>query len=108
MDTSSKINKAFLYRLLGYYGEFQRFEKNRGQEKKYPKGLLYLPHLKYDIARNIQGKEETPQTRADLKLLEPLLASYASEGELFIRHLPVAVFIALYRQRERNQKGARA
>lgn len=101
-DSNSPITAGFLYRLLNYYREYRSY--------RYPKdgkpdlrGLLYLPHLKYDIARNITESRKKRKEEAE-RLMSQLLQSVPGEDQsLFIDHLPVSLFITLYKERGKNE-----
>ena len=51
-----RISKAFLYRLLGYARQALRY-----YEEKDEKGLLFRPHLAYDLGRNFTDGEGQPE-----------------------------------------------
>ncbi len=87
----TKINSAFLYRLLKYR-EMAESYFNNGDVK----GLLFLSHLSYDIKRNIEMSiEKNPDIKRELKMLQRLMDVKNKE----IRKIHIPIFYAFYNNR---------
>ncbi len=89
----TKINSAFLYRLLRYQQMALEYCKHRRI-----KGLLYLSHLSYDIARNIQT-DKNPDLNNELEYLHKLKEIHKPESRKIIEHIHIPIFYALYKNR---------
>ncbi|RMG24667.1 MAG: hypothetical protein D6732_23400, partial [Methanobacteriota archaeon] len=89
----TKINSAFLYRLLRYQRMAIDYCKNGKIE-----GLLYLSHLSYDIARNIQT-DKNPDMKRELSFLHKLSQIHNPVERKIIEHIHIPIFYALYKHR---------
>ncbi len=89
----TKINSAFLYRLLRYQQMALDYCKHEKIE-----GLLYLSHLSYDIARNIQS-DKNPDMKRELSFLHKLSQIHNPTDRKIIEHIHIPIFYALYKHR---------
>lgn len=102
-QNDAKINNSFLYRLLQYHRQFMNIHSEKENDIS---DLLYLSHLKYDIARNIvqfdknTGKVK-PEYRRVFDRLQPLMNS-KTEDLTLMKTLKVPVFYAMYKNRGRK------
>lgn len=92
-EGKTKINSAFLYRLLRYQQMAMDYCKNRKID-----GLLYLSQLSYDIARNIRADNNLDLTR-ELSYLQRLGQINKPEERKIIEHIHIPIFYALYKHR---------
>ncbi len=92
-DGQTKINSAFLYRLLGYQQMALKYLRNQQID-----GLLYLSHLSYDIARNIQT-DKNPDMKRELEYLQKLKEIHNPVSRKIIENIHVPIFYALYKNR---------
>lgn len=90
---STKINSAFLYRLLRYQQMAMDYCK-RGRIYS----LLYLSHLSYDIARNIQTDKNSDMSR-ELIYLHKLKEVHNADCRKIIENIHIPIFHALYKHR---------
>jgi len=89
----TKINIAFLYRLLHYQQMALEYFNHHRIE-----GLLYLSHLSYDIARNIQN-DKNPELRRELEYLQKLKEIHNPDSRKIIENIHIPIFYALYKHR---------
>lgn len=89
----TKINSAFLYRLLRYQQmALEYYNHNRIE------GLLYLSHLSYDIARNIQN-DKNPDLSRELEYLQKLKEIHNPVSRKIIENIHIPIFYGLYKHR---------
>ena len=88
---NTKINSAFLYRLLHYQQMYRDYLQNRNI-----RGLLYLSYLSYDIKRNISMKEsDNRDIRNELRKLAEL-QKFPNDK---MKKIHIPIFYALYKNR---------
>lgn len=92
-EEKSKINAAFLYRLLLY-----RSMALRHLDAEEVEGLLYLSLLSYDIARNIEKRDRNGQllNKEEVEKLRTLIDIKDNEK---MRTIHIPIFYTLYKNR---------
>lgn len=92
-EEKSKINPAFLYRLLLY-----RSMALRHLDAEEVEGLLYLSLLSYDIARNIEQRDRNEQllNKDEVEKLRTLIDIKDKEK---MRTIHIPIFYTLYKNR---------
>ncbi|MEN3013934.1 MAG: type III-A CRISPR-associated protein Cas10/Csm1 [Endomicrobiia bacterium] len=100
----SKINSAFLYRLLKYHNMYLNTKKDKYDIRN----LLYHSLMAYDVKRNIiQIKKENGQTKiVNEELINELQKLYKisldPQEEILMKNLKIPLFWVLYKNRGRK------
>ena len=92
-ESQTKINPAFLYRLLHYQQMALEYLKYGRIES-----LLYLSHFSYDISRNIQNYKN-PDMNRELEYLQKLKEIHKPDSRKIIENIHIPIFYALYKHR---------